>query len=491
MMGLVLLAALVPIEESLAAELKNIRVKAQPEKTEIVLDLKGQPADFVVNKEEPGQITVRFSGRIDPAMKTRSQSLSGHMNLRSMYWEESKDGKVQLFIKRQAPSDINVYPLENPDRLVVRVDENYEFSRTTAVAPGVLHRHIAMSSAKGPLNIHVLEIDPQNPEIVIEPVLASSSLHGKAKVSRMVNNNRGIAGINAAFFKPDSGTNLGTVILNRELVAGPIYNRVSLGITTDKKFKMDRITLKGSLFLPNSRVTIPIHTVNQPRTEEDQHVLYTSRWGNMAPPIPKGGIQIQMSGNRILAVASDRSLSIPPEGYVLVCPISGLSNIPRAGEEIGLQVYTIPDWVDVEHAISGGPYLVKEGQVFVDAKEQSFRDGSFMKAAPRTAVGITPDNRLLMVTVDGRQQDLSVGVTLYEMAQIMKALGATDAMNLDGGSSTQMVVRGSVVNSPSVAGGASVSSSLIVRQVPSSIQTEIIGTTADEPIYSHFQTQIP
>lgn len=461
-----------------AADLNNVRIKPYGGRTEIVLDLKGNAADdLVINSENPHMLTLQFTGKIDGALKNRSQSFAGHQNLKSVYWE-AKDGKVQVFIKRQAPSTYNVYPLPNPNRLVINVSESYSYTTTETVAPGVAHHRIVRSTQRGPLLINVLEIDPaKNPDLVIEPVLATDRVHGKAKVSQMVSRNGALAGINAAFFKPDSGTNLGTVILNKELVAGPIYNRVALGMTSDKKYKMDRLSLAGTLSTQDGQ-SLKIHNVNQPRLSKDQYILYTPRWGRTAPPTPKNGVQVQIQRGQVIAVSTER-LTIPYNGYVLVGPAAGFAHSLQPNDNIALSIYTVPDWSDVENALSGGPYLVKNGEIYVDTREQSFRPGGFTQANPRTAVGFTADNHLLMVTVDGRQRNVSVGATLYDMARLMKDLGTVEAMNFDGGSSTQMVVKGRLVNSPSVNGGALVSSSLVVRQLPPPISREIIGASTD------------
>jgi len=67
---------------------------------------------------------------------------------------------------------------------------------------------------------------------------------------------------------------------------------------------------------------------------------------------------------------------------------------------------------------------------------------------PRTLAGVRADGTLLLVTVDGRLPGWSVGMTLPESARLMRSLGARDALNLDGGGSSTMVVRGEVVNRP-------------------------------------------
>jgi hypothetical protein len=100
--------------------------------------------------------------------------------------------------------------------------------------------------------------------------------------------------------------------------------------------------------------------------------------------------------------------------------------------------------------IGGAPTLVKNGQVFV-TYDQEIMWGSgvgFDNRDPRTAVGYTSSNHVIMITADGRQA-ASDGVGLPELAQIMIDLGCVESMNLDGGGSTQMAVGNQYVNTPS------------------------------------------
>lgn len=111
--------------------------------------------------------------------------------------------------------------------------------------------------------------------------------------------------------------------------------------------------------------------------------------------------------------------------------------------------------------VGGGPYLVKDARPFVDAFTEGFEhpdDPSFYYAFglarnPRTMAGVTGDGDLLLVTVDGRQPGYSVGLAFTEEARLMRALGSVQAVNLDGGGSTTMVVNGAVLGRPSDATG--------------------------------------
>ena len=111
----------------------------------------------------------------------------------------------------------------------------------------------------------------------------------------------------------------------------------------------------------------------------------------------------------------------------------------------------VPDWLEegVVYAVGGGPRLVRDGKIDVTSQQEQFKADVAIGRAPRTAIGVTDDGKLLLVAVTGRQAYHSVGVTLEELADIMVELGAKDAMNLDGGGSSTMVVRDFVMNTPS------------------------------------------
>jgi hypothetical protein len=335
------------------------------------------------------------------------------------------------------------------------------------IAPGVLHLRVRKACSRGPLLINVLEVDPKTPGIEIFPALASPLLTVNKRLTDIAQSHHAIAAINATYFKQDLGIPLGALIIDGELLAGPIYNRVALGIDANNNLKMQRIRILGDVMLPG-QPPIRINNINQPRLSPTETVVYTPRWGARAPRVPENGLQIQLIHGKVTQVSTQESLAIPQEGYVLSGPKTEAWEALASADAqtpVSLRLYTLPDWSDMTHAVGGGPYLVKDGSIFVDSQAQHVRFLEHGSVAPRTALGITQSGKLLMVTVDGRQAG-SVGVTLGEMAGIMRQLGARHAMNLDGGSSTQMVVNGTLTNSPAVPGGARISNGLMVRYTP-------------------------
>lgn len=432
--------------------------------TRIIVHLTGLPQDLVVDNRDRGQMTLAFTGHLSSGIQPRIKRFS-YPNLSQVYFERVHGDRVQFFIKRTTPGTGAVTFDSQTGSLVITVP-NRPVTRQT-VADGVRYARWTEKTSRGPIRINMLEINPMDPRLEILPVLADGRMGTKSRVVDMVERLDGLAGINASFFKQDVGIPLGTLIINRELVAGPLFNRVTMGISKDGRIQMDQLALHGTVTLPDGE-KLAINNINQPRIRLDQVVLYTSRWGKTAPGVPKNGYQVQLVNGRVTAVSTSSPVEIPANGYVVSGPgIPMMDRLARLSPEepVGFHFYTLPDWSHMKHAIAGGPYLVRNGHVYVDAGAQHFTRSSLGTFEPRSAAGVTRDGRLLLVTVDGRQRR-SVGVSLHEMARLMRQLGAVEAMNLDGGSSTQMVVNDRVVNSPTIRNGAAVSSGLVVRYKP-------------------------
>lgn len=328
----------------------------------------------------------------------------------------------------------------------------------TELAKGIKHLQVIKNIGRGPIFVNVIDIAPGLDNFDVIPALAAERINAKLTIRTLAEKNNAIAAINGGFFKPPTGHPLGTVIIDNELVTGPIFDRVTLGITNDNDYRLERVHLLGQLIMDNGKV-IQIDNVNQPRMSKSFYLLYSYRWGFWSPEAPPGTKQILLVNNKVQKISAE-PLMIPRNGYVIAGPDQGLFSQVRVGDTLKLVVSSDPDWSNVKHAMGGGPFLLKNGQVYVDIEDQKFSLKNVPE--PRTAVGVTKNQHLLMVTVDGRQKDVSVGVTFYELAKIMKDLGAVEAMNLDGGSSTQMVVKGKIVNCPTVSGGNNVSNGLIL-----------------------------
>ncbi|HEM3177214.1 TPA: phosphodiester glycosidase family protein [Streptococcus suis] len=102
----------------------------------------------------------------------------------------------------------------------------------------------------------------------------------------------------------------------------------------------------------------------------------------------------------------------------------------------------------VVNLLAFGPALVENGEIVVDTSTEV---GRAMASNPRTAIGIIDENHYIIVVADGRTTE-SEGLSLYQMAEIMKEYGATTAYNLDGGGSSTLYFNGQVINNPTTNG---------------------------------------
>lgn len=182
-----------------------------------------------------------------------------------------------------------------------------------------------------------------------------------------------------------------------------------------------------------------------------------------APPVPaplepaeNAAAGNQTPGTQVLpaplpaAKIAPTLVPIPPGGWLLVslAPEAVAALDVPLGTSASWKMETQPGhWAHFPTILGAGPRLVAGGAVFTTEKQEEFRP-DVLARGPRSAVAWDAAGNWMLLAVDGRQES-SAGLTLPEIAALLKELGAVEAMNLDGGSSTQLAVQGVLVNTPS------------------------------------------
>ena len=359
--------------------------------------------------------------------------------------------EMSQYIKEEMNPQIRQEKFEN------KIKSKYKGYVINNVDTGIKHIKMVKYYNGKPVKINVVEMNNKvASNYEVKPAIASVTLPNKRTVRNIAQRTNSIVAINGGFFKPQTGVPLGTLMIDKKIYTGPIYDRVALGIFKDG-YDVGRVQLDGKIIGNNQE--IKIDNINQPRMLSSYILAYTRDWGKYAPVSPQYGVQLQIVGNKITA-ASANPLSITENGYVLVGPKSKLGKLFGA-DYVDVEIKTNPKWENVQHIISGGPYLLKDNQIFIDMTAQKLQ--SIGGRNPRTAIGYTEDNNLVLVAVDGREGS-SVGLTLVELAKLMKTLGCTNAINLDGGGSTVMYIKGRIVNHPHQPGGIALSNALVISK---------------------------
>ena len=357
------------------------------------------------------------------------------------------------------------------------------------VAPGVEWTTIVRD--RGPVRVNVLEVDAAR----VRGVLSNERIVRRERVSTMSRRVGAVAAVNGGYFAP-SGDPVGVLAIDGELLSDPVNGRTALVLPAaipvgappgaPARPRVAPVRYRGRIAvngrsreidgLNRTRGLIPAcggrggrggdQPTGRPNavltcTDASELVLLDGNYGRRPPA--EGGVEAVLRGGIIESVRPPGTGGVPRGASVLTGTgdaATFLRNtaLPRSKAEVSLNLTAAGDpLAGPVLVVGGGPRLLRAGRVAVSARAEGFappQSPSFFDIfvrgrQPRTLAGVTAEGRLLLVTVDGRRPGWSVGMTLPEAARLMRGLGARDALNLDGGGSTTMTVRGQVVNRPS------------------------------------------
>lgn len=326
------------------------------------------------------------------------------------------------------------------------------------IRPGLWYHRDRPLTGRGPADVHLLRLDLRHRGIHLVPVQANEGVCQREVLSSMVKRYRAVAAINGAYFNLSDGDPLGTLIIHRRLISSPILDRSVFGLTRDGGVLFGSPEFIGVAQI--GAIRFNIDAVNQPR-HGNQVVIYTGEYSSTTHTTGPGREFVLVRG-RVVGIA-ERNARIPPDGIVLSAGGTTGQRLSRVrlGDRIEVSYKVNPPWDEIEHAVAGGPRLVRDGEVAVNGRQEKFPDGITFGRHPRTAIGITDAGEILMAVVDGRSQQ-SAGMTLAELALYLKRLGVVQAMNLDGGGSSQMMIGSKVCNRPSDGRERPISNALLV-----------------------------
>ncbi len=342
---------------------------------------------------------------------------------------------------------------------------------------GIEYAEMTREIDKMPVKINLLRLDLS--KVRLDVVHALDAAIGTETTSSMAKRHAAFAAINAGFFRLDksifAGDAAGVMQIDGKLLSESVNNRIALGIINNKnKTEVNFGHLELYYAASIGKQFLEIDGVNRER-KIGEVILYTPEFNRTTLASTKGFEVIVVNG-KITKITTDTSNLIPFNGFIISATgkaESSLSKISKVGTKVTLSTLRPVSMLDnereqleekerlkplssisndslikTEDITNGIPQLIKNGVIEI-TWEQEKSSKSFVETKhPRTAVAKLKDGKFLMVTVDGRSES-SGGIGLQNLAEILLELGATDAMNLDGGGSTTMFLDGKVVNHPS------------------------------------------
>jgi len=377
-----------------------------------------------------------------------------HPYVRRLRIRQYTPGLARVYIDLNRPARYKTFVKYNPHAIAVVVIPPW--MATTKLPASVAYEKTRIQTGRGSTAVHVLRVDPRDPNIMIRPVIAGDIGSGKETTSVVATRYDALAGINGGFFA-GSGAPLGMIVIDGELVSAPLPRRSVFGISRAGEPFIQAFEFQGRVHTMNN-VSLWVSAVNRP-PHAGAVAVYTPRYGPLTPHLQTAVI---VRDGTVQQFASGR-IMIPDRGYVLTVNQAEAELLTRhltIGQQITIRFDFSPD-MELISALGGGPRLVKAGEPFIPFVWEWFSSRIFASRAPRTAVGITGAGKLVFVTVDGGSRR-NTGMTLGELARLMVSLGAREAMNLDGGGSATMVVGGRTVNEPSGGEERPVGSALLI-----------------------------
>ena len=364
---------------------------------------------------------------------------------------------VALLLSCACVSDPQVSWLGPPERIASGV-ELYRVTDATLLDP------------PGPIALHLLRLDPHR--VKIGSALSNERVIEAERVDAIAAREQAIAAVNAGFFNVRNGEPAGVLKVAGELVSDSSLMRGVVAIGQDaggrQTLAFDQVSVRMHLtmLIEGKEMSRQIDGVDTTRAR-GKLMIYTPSYHSDTDTAARG-VEWVVSGTPLQVTDIRRDTGrtpIPPHGAVL--SYGGLDPPePLAWLEPGTPVRFTAQWkaesgLDAstfDHAIdivNGAGLLIRNGKTLdnwhttENLKASTFTDIRH----PRTLIGVDREGFIWLAAIDGRQPDYSMGMTFQELVRLCARLGLQNALNLDGGGSTTMVIHGQIVNRPSDATG--------------------------------------
>jgi exopolysaccharide biosynthesis protein len=476
--------------DSTAVQIKNIAVTMQPWGAQIVVDL-DRPAfwqlsqgnkDGVMTFEgiASSELLQRFAPPPPQEQPTPTEEESEDFggNDRSPKKEAApppplivENAGLQTKLTINIPDGKRLRASSAANRLTIEVRSDAMVSKNILWSPGIRWKqeYVSLSNPKTKKNdlfpVVFLEIEPKTANISLLPITTNpDNLVGTAPLITTANSVRAIAAINGGFFNRNNKLPLGAIRRGGSWLSSPILNRGAIAWDDRGNFQVARLTLQESLTTSDGQ-TLPILFLNSGYVQPGI-ARYTSEWGTSYTPLANNETIIVVENNQVSqqfsgGIAGSASFPIPANGYLLTIRYptsdsteaeSNLTNFDFAmankltvGTQISLKSSTYPgNFVNYPNIVAAGPVLLQNSKVIVDGEAEGFSKAFNQQAASRSAIAKTNKGTLIIAAAHNRAGGR--GPTLKEFAQILQRLGVTDALNLDGGSSTSLYLGGQLID---------------------------------------------
>ncbi|MEL7512553.1 MAG: phosphodiester glycosidase family protein, partial [Cyanobacteria bacterium J06554_3] len=413
----------------------------------IVVDVTG-PATWQLDAADTYTVTV--GSAIAPEMVRAFRATQG--NLITQLHVAPLRGQTVLKIKTKDGAKPQIWTAGNPNRVVIDIRRDAMVERDIAWAPGLRWRQQYVSVGAHRFPVYMFITQPNPATLALRPIHANPNTAAGIEPILTTAQRQQVAGaVNAGFFNRNNQLPLGAVRNAGQWISGPILGRGAMAWNDRGDLVIDRLALSESVTVGPGE-SFSILAVNSGYVQAGIG-RYTDGWGPSYTPIVDNEIVVTIRDNQVanrqtLGKAGTGSVPIPAdgEGYLLALRSNrsaGESFAP--GTPVLLASQSQPAiFEQYPNVVGGGPLLIRDRNIVLNPQLEGFSTNFIEGSAPRTAVGKTADGTWIIATMHDRVGGR--GPTLSETAKIMQQLGAVDALNLDGGSSSSLYLGGQLLN---------------------------------------------
>lgn len=323
----------------------------------------------------------------------------------------------------------------------------YEESSSEKISRGVVHEKILRFTDAGWLNINVMRINLKDKHTSLEVLTGENGISSRDSLTNLASKNESaneiIGAINGDFYDTKAFSTIGPVVKDGELLTSsknqPDF--ATFNMDTNNSPFIDYWSTNTLTLINNKNNSILNISHKNKSYIENSIILLDKNWGNLSFGKEKHENIVEMIilENEVVEIRNNlEAVEIPENGFVIAATGPSkeyILNSFSVNDRVSLNIVTKPDFEKLSLSIGGGAVILKNGNI---PEEFSLK---IPGRHPRTSIGISKDEEeIILVTIDGRTSSYS-GVTQKELAEILIELGAYNAINLDGGGSTEMVVK--------------------------------------------------
>lgn len=398
----------------------------------IVLDLGGPAA---IGRDDAGLV-------VDLLSRSDQQTLLGSLGL------QAQQDSAGLRLKPSAAKLTRVFSLGEPNRVVIEWPDQGAASRTDSPAPidprlqALLGKELQWDRlVRQGVRINAIRIDPLKASLQLRPLARPGGMEGLSSLVQLANQQQAWVAINGGYFNRVRRLPLGALKQDGRWLSGPILNRGVAAWDGRTMPRFGRLQLSEWVVGPGA-LRLPVAVVNSGYVQRGIS-RYTADWGPNYRALSgsETGLLIQGGLVRQQLGPSELDAGVALRGDDLLLVGRGGAELPWGlGDRLQIESRPSSNLGLATHVIGGGPLLLQAGRIVLNGAAENFSSAFLSQGAPRTVLA-RDDRQIWLITLEGIQDS---GPSLGETAALLQQLGLQDALNLDGGSSTGLVLGGSL-----------------------------------------------